>query len=233
LPGTTIMPPNGGFGESPMKITKLFPAPGVVLFAAAIASAQPIITLPPITTGGLPPSSFGGQQFAASFVPAVRADVNFVRAWGAFANGISNISPPTSGTRTWGVYLFADNANLPGTQLATWSVAPIITDTLLNHTAGFDIYSLDFNLPTTIAVLAGTRYWVSVTFNYAPPPFFPSTSWAWSATTATTASSAAIRSSSVNPWNANIEDRAFEIIPAPGTAALVGLAGLAAFRRRR
>lgn len=217
-----------------MKSPHLFAAPAATFLLAAMAAAQPIITLPPITTGGLPPSSFGGQQYAASFVPAVRADVNFVRAWGAFANGISNISPPTSGTRTWGVYLFADNgANLPGTQLATWSVAPTITDTLLNHTAGFDIYRLDFNLPTTIAVLPATRYWVSVTFNYTPPPFFPNTSWVWSATTATAASSAAIRSSSVNPWNANSEDRAFEVIPTPGTAALVGLAGLAAFRRRR
>lgn len=116
-----------------------------------------------------------------------------------------------------------------GTAIASFTVSPTRVDT--GDGVNFD-YSADFG--GGVALTAGTQYWVAIQSIMLFPPQF-----GWNATGSVNGATSVqgFPLLGLDYWTDTGLDRAFQLhgtdVPAPGALALLGLAGVAARRRRR
>ncbi len=166
------------------------------------------------------------QRVADNFVSEASWSLEYISFWG----GYFPINTPVVDSFT--IEFYADVAGLPGgTAVHTTTLTNLVrTDTGIDI-FGVDEYRYDADFAAPVNLGAGT-FWISITNNTG---FGANGSWFWET------SSGGGNSSSWSPdggttWNVQPNGLSMilgGVIPAPGAIALLGLAGIAAPRRRR
>jgi hypothetical protein len=182
-----------------------------------------------------PPGAFIFQTFDDFLLSSdtALADVHWQGAY--FNILIPPESEPSAPNSTgFGVNFYADNNELPGALLATYSFSPSgANETFVgnqfapNLNLTLAIFTYDVDLPSTFLAAAGTSYWLSV-FAFSPEPGASEAQWGW--TGGTGGNGASVQ----NGIPANF-DRAFSLttVPEPGTISLLIVAFLLVFAVRR
>ncbi len=168
-------------------------------------------------------SGIPDQRLADNFTLAATTTIGSVDFWGAYTPGVTADS--------FVINIYADGGGLPGALLysaAPASVTRVNTNTTLG---GLDLYEYSTTLSSSFVASGGTQYFLSVTNSTG---LGSSGGWGWA-----TGSGDSLDTFSVDSggsWTSFADNQAFrlgDVVPAPSSLALVGLAGLGATRRRR
>lgn len=181
---------------------------------------------------------FFSQRMADNFTLDAAGSATALRWWG----GSQNFQfPDTNNMASYTVVIYASSAASGGPDTASI----LFQRTVDAESAGFDYtatgaslinggieYQYTLNLDAPLALAAGTQYWISVGATLVNPG---ADAWVWSGSTAGDLVNATdfFTGSGYTVFDPTFNDLAFEIIPAPGAASLLALAGLTAARRRR
>lgn len=185
---------------------------------------------------------FADRRRADNFTLGLPSDVDFIRFWGGTESdffGADNIS----NVESFNIRIFDDNAGVPGSIIFEDNISLAATNpTLTGETVGFlnaSMYRFEAPLSATVSLAANTPYWVSVAADVINPVGLNFEGWQWAASDIGDDVLAQRNFDGagyfVNPNSPR--DAAFEfegvIIPSPGAAGVLALAGLATLRRRR
>ena len=171
------------------------------------------------SSGGVP-----NQSIADSFLNDATWTIEYMSFWGGYFPFISPLAD------SFTIEFYADAGGLPGG-------APVHTTGLSNLVrtdTGIDIfdtdeykYDADLSIPASLG--AGT-FWVSITNDTG---LGPNNTWFWETADGSGGAFSADAGGTWNPLGSHLSLVLGGSIPAPGALALLGVAGLAAGRRRR
>ncbi|MBX3376215.1 MAG: hypothetical protein KF678_04345 [Phycisphaeraceae bacterium] len=139
----------------------------------------------------------GGQEEADNFSSASNLSITGGTFWGSYA-----ASPTAPLNQDLVVRIFSNNAGLPGTLLATRTIADVaLNDTGLFMLGGFNKPIYQYNVTFAPIALPPGSYWVSVLGNE------PGYTWAWARTNGTPAAHAVRQGAGA--WSTSAGDFAF------------------------
>ncbi len=132
------------------------------------------------------------------------------------------------GSLQW--YIFNDSGGQPGAIHASGNAQNIVI-TFAGTINGFDHYGVAFDFGQNVALTGSTQYHLGLhmaaDYNSRDELYWGTTN--YNATQTGWESSGG----TMNNWFNNGQEHCFTLVPTPSTAALLGLGGLAAVRRRR
>jgi hypothetical protein len=216
----------------------------LIVAAAAVAPASASIYLQASDRPNQPSffsdavaGQFFSQRMADNFTLDSDAEATAIRWWGGSQNfqfeDIVNMISYTVVIYASDEFGEPDTANIlyqSTNGLGSADLDAVATGaSLLN--GGIE-YAYTLNLEGPLALTAGTQYWISVGATLALPG---GDAWVWSGSSTGDLVNASdfFNGSGYTVFDPTFNDLAFEIIPTPGSTALLALAGLTAIRRRR
>jgi hypothetical protein len=225
-------------------------ASAIAAIVPAALAADTLYSQPQSTGSAAISLTEGGNQFsfadrrrADNFTLPVAGDVEFVRFWGGTESDFFG-SANLSNIEAFNIRIFSDAGGLPGTILLDETVPIAATNpTPTGQNVGLlnaDMFRFEAALANPVFLDDGQQYWVSIAADVIQTVGLNAEGWQWAGSQVGD-DQIASRSFDGNGYslqpNFAVKNLAFEfegtLIPAPGAAGLLGLAGLAAVRRRR
>jgi hypothetical protein len=219
-----------------MKVSLL--AVALCAFAGSAMGGNPVVSQPPDIGGGGffsdgVPGQFYDQLIGDNFTLGSATGVSGITWWG----GSEFFDfPDLTNMQSFQLQIYADAGGLPGASLLSLSVATALTNPTIVGVGinGENVYRQEVSFGTLN--LGPGNYHLSIGATLVNGF---GDAWVWNSSVAGFGDSFSARFNpdSTGPWQnvAGLGDLAFEInaIPAPGAASMLGLAGIAALRRRR
>lgn len=208
---------------------------------AGVASARPVLYSQPVDTsaGGIFSDAITGQYYdqliGDGFALSGNSQVTGVTFWGASENFSGDVD--LSNMSSFTVTLHANAAGIPGAALYSETFATAATNPVqigVDPFAGSNLYRQEVTF-TAAQNLAAGSYFVSIGATLIDG--FGS-AWIWESSLGGFGDNISAQLPVGGAWAnfAGFGDMSFEIngvVPTPGAASLLGVAGLAGLRRRR
>lgn len=223
----------------------------VSALGSTIAAAQTLYSQPPATSGvqfisrteGTGPFSFTFRRRADNFTIASGGTATAIRWWGGDES--ADATPDLVNLVSFNIRIYASTIDgggnaIPGTVLFEQNVSkaasnPTLVPGSTTGLLGAPLYRFETTLSSSLTLAPGVQYWLSVAGALSSPPNAGVEAWAWasSLTGDTIIAQDTFNGAGFAQATLSRRNAAFEIIPSPGTAGLLVIAGLAASRRKR
>lgn len=210
-----------------MKTT--YVAGAVLVSAAGLASGQAVVfeNLPDRANAGVADitGAAPANRSADDFSLATTETIGSIQFWGVWLDNVT-------GAENFTAVFYDDVSGSPGSVLASIQLVNASSSTTGADLFGFDEYLHTADLTTAFTAEAGSTYYLSI---YNNSGLGDDGTWAWGSSDAGTVGWLSQDSGSTFDSDDRIGGFAFRLvnIPSPASAALLGMGGLLASRRRR
>jgi len=225
---------------------------GLILLPASVRATTLYVPPPTGTVLSVRASQDQGPPFGSvdfqtfdNFTLAQSANISNVSWQGSYFNSLvanGAFQPPANASQ-FVVAFYADNVNIPGSLLASYTFSPAQANQTFNRqeaftlspTLGLAVYDYQAVLSSSFLALAGTQYWFSV-YALEPPASPTEAQWGWNNGLGGNGTAYQTPTGTVNLDRAfTLTGDAIAAVPEPSTLILfaTGLAGLARSLRKR